>query len=293
MNLSISVLAPARIVAIGRNTFTELVRQKVFYFLLLFALLVIGNSAFVSKLSFQEEFQMLKDVALGAMSVFLCLLAILTTAMLLPRDLEDRTIFTILSKPVPRYEYLLGKLLGVLILLTLSALIMGLFFIAVLLLWEQSVLAETQRSLVASPQELATALATVMKAAFSWDLIPAMAILLVKSVLLASLTLLISTFATSGIFAILVATCAYFIGHLQVTAREYWMSGIGIHWWTRLFTAFLALIFPDLQAFNLTDDIVAGVPLPLDIFWQTMALGGVYAVVYYALACFLFQNREL
>jgi len=293
MSISILARSPARIAAIGKNTFTELVRQKVFYFLLLFALLVIGNSAFVSKLSFQEEFQMLKDVALGAMSVFLCLLAILTTAMLLPRDLEDRTIFTILSKPVPRYEYLLGKLLGVLILLTLSALIMGLFFIAVLLLWEQSVLAETQRSLVASPQELATALATVKKAAFSWDLIPAMAILLVKSVLLASLTLLISTFATSGIFAILVATCAYFIGHLQVTAREYWMSGIGIHWWTRLFTAFLALIFPDLQAFNLTDDIVAGVPLPLDIFWQTMALGGVYAVVYYALACFLFQNREL
>ena len=293
MSISILARSPARIAAIGKNTFTELVRQKVFYFLLLFALLVIGNSAFVSKLSFQEEFQMLKDVALGAMSVFLCLLAILTTAMLLPRDLEDRTIFTILSKPVPRYEYLLGKLLGVLILLTLSALIMGLFFIAVLLLWEQSVLAETQRSLVASPQELATALATVKKAAFSWDLIPAMAILLVKSVLLASLTLLISTFATSGIFAILVATCAYFIGHLQVTAREYWMSGIGIHWWTRLFTALLALIFPDLQAFNLTDDIVAGVPLPLDIFWQTMALGGVYAVVYYALACFLFQNREL
>ena len=127
MSISILARSPARIAAIGKNTFTELVRQKVFYFLLLFALLVIGNSAFVSKLSFQEEFQMLKDVALGAMSVFLCLLAILTTAMLLPRDLEDRTIFTILSKPVPRYEYLLGKLLGVLILLTLSALIMGLF----------------------------------------------------------------------------------------------------------------------------------------------------------------------
>ena len=213
--------------------------------------------------------------------------------MLLPRDLEDRTIFTILSKPVPRHEYLLGKLLGVLILLTLSAFIMGLFFITVLLLWEQSVLAETQRSLAGSPQELAAALAVVKKAAFSWDLIPAMAILLAKSVLLASLTLLISTFATSGIFAILVATCAYFIGHLQVTAREYWMSGMGVHWWTRIFTAFLALVFPDLQAFNLTDDIVAGVPLPLDIFWQTMALGGIYASVYYSLACFLFQNREL
>jgi len=285
--------SPSRVVAIGRNTFTELVRQKVFYFLLIFALIVIGNSAFLAKFSFQEEFQMLKDVALGAMSVFLCLLAILATAMLLPRDLEDRTIFTILSKPVPRYEYLLGKLLGVVILLTVSTLIMGVLFLGVLLLREQNALMETHRSLSGSPQELAAAIAEVKKATFTWDLIPAMAILLVKGMLLASLTLLISTFATSGIFAILVAASAYFIGHLQVTAREYWMSGIGIHWWTRLFTAFIALIFPDLQAFNLTDDIVAGTALPMALFWQTVALGGIYTAVYYAVACFLFQNREL
>jgi hypothetical protein len=170
---------------------------------------------------------------------------------------------------------------------------MGAFFMAVLLLREQSVLAETRSSLAGSPQELASALAEVKRSAFSWDLFPAMAILLVKSLLLASLTLLISTFATSGIFAIIVSVCAYFIGHLQVTAREYWLSGIGVHWWTRLFTALIALLFPDLQAFNLSDDIVAGVPLPLGIFWQTVALGGVYIAVYYALACFLFQNREL
>jgi ABC-type transport system involved in multi-copper enzyme maturation permease subunit len=279
--------------AIGRNTFTELVRQKVFYFLLLFALFVIGNSAFLAKFSFQEEFQMLKDVALGAMSVFLSLLAILATATLLPRDLEDRTIFTILSKPVPRHEYLLGKLLGVVILLTLSALLMGALFVLVLLLREQSVLIETRNSLADSPGELAAALAEVTKSAFGWDLIPAMAILLVKSVLLASLTLMVSTFATSGIFAILVSVSAYFIGHLQATAREYWMSGIGIHWWTRLFTALVALLFPDLQAFNLTDDIVAGIPLPMGVFWQTVALGGVYTAVYYSVACFIFQNREL
>lgn len=288
-----SFFTPVRVIAIARNTFTELVRQKIFYFLLLFALIVIGSSSFLAKISFQGEFQMLKDAALGAMSVFLCLLSILATAMLLPRDLEDRTIFTILSKPVPRYEYLLGKLLGVVFMLALSTVLMGVLFLAVLLMREQVVLVETQRSLAGSPQELSAAIAEVKRSAFSWDLIPGMAILLMKSVLLASLTLLVSTFATSGIFAILVSSSAYFIGHLQVTAREYWLGGIGVHWWTRLFTALLALIFPDLQAFNLTDDIVAGVHLPMGVFWQTLALGGVYSVVYYAVACFFFQNREL
>ena len=285
--------APARILAIGRNTFTGLVRQKVFYFLLLFALIVIGNSAFLAKFSFQEEFQMLKDVALGAMSVFLSLLAILATAMLLPRDLEDRTIFTILSKPVPRHEYLLGKLLGVLFLLLLSTLVMGVLFLAVLLLREQAALAETRAALANSPQELAAALAEVKRSAFTRDLIPAMAVQFVKASLLAALTLLLSTFATSGLFTILVAASAYFIGHLQVTAREYWLAGAGIHWWTRLLAACVALLFPDLQAFNLTDDIVAGHPLPAGIFWQTVALGGCYTAVYYAVASFLFQHREL
>ena len=276
--------ALSRILAIGRNTFTELVRQKVFYFLLLFALIVIGNSAFLAKFSFQEEFQM---------SVFLSMLAILATANLLPRDLEDRTIFTILSKPVPRHEYLLGKLLGVFLLLLLSTIVMGVLFVGVLFLREQAALAETMASLAGSPQELAAALAEVSKSAFGWNLISAMTILLVKALLLSSLTLLISTFATSGIFAILVAASAYFIGHLQVTAREYWISGIGIHWWTRIFPAVVALIFPDLQAFNLSDDIVAGTALPMSLFWQTAALGGVYIAVYYAVACFIFQNREL
>lgn len=285
--------APFRVLAIARNTFTELVRQKVFYFLLIFALIVIGNSSFLAKFSFQEEFQMLKDVALGAMSVFLSLLAILATAMLLPRDLEDRTIFTILSKPVPRHEYLLGKLLGVFALLGLSCLVMGVLFLGVLLLSEQSALAETSRSLAGSPQELTEALADIRKNSFGWDLLPVMALLLVKACLLASLTLLVSTIATSGIFAILVSVSAYFIGHLQVTAREYWLSGVGIHWWTRLFTAFIALLFPDLQAFNLTDDIVAGHTLPPGLFLQTAALGAVYVSAYYAAACFLFSNREL
>jgi len=282
-----------RVLAIGRNTFTGLVRQKVFYFLLIFALVVIGNSSFLAKFSFQEEFQMLKDTALGAMAVFLSLLAILTTANLIPKDLEDRTIFTILSKPVPRREYLLGKLLGVAYLLALSALVMGILFAAVLFLREQAALAETRATFSGTPQELAQALDAVRKGAFSGGMVEAMTLLFVKAVLLASLTLLISTFATSGIFAIIVATSAYFIGHLQSSAREYWMAGIGVHWWTRIFSAFVALMFPDLQAFNLSDDIVAGTLPSAALLWQTLALGGIYASVYYLVACLLFQNREL
>ena len=60
----------ARVRAIAGNTLLELVRLKVFYFLLLFALLLIGSSLYLVKLTFQEQFQVLKDVSLGAMSIF-------------------------------------------------------------------------------------------------------------------------------------------------------------------------------------------------------------------------------
>ena len=123
-----------RTAAIATVTWTELVRLKVFYFLVIFALLVIGNSFFLARFSFEEEFQMLKDIALGAMSIFSSLLAILATATLLPKDREDRTIYTILAKPVSRTEYLLGKLAGVFLLLALAVLLMGAVFAVVVAL---------------------------------------------------------------------------------------------------------------------------------------------------------------
>ncbi len=147
------VFSPARVLALASNTLLELVRLKVFYFLLLFALLIIGSSAFMVRLSFQEQFQMLKDVSLGAMSIFTWLLAVLATAMLLPKDIEDRTLYTILAKPVPRFEYLLGKLLGVLVLLLISTLVMSGMFAIVLYAREQTVIAETLQQAGAAPPE--------------------------------------------------------------------------------------------------------------------------------------------
>jgi len=280
--------------AIGWNTFIELVRMKVFYFLLIFALLIIGNSAFVAKFSFQEQFQMLKDISLGAMSVFTSLLAILATANFLPKDMEDRTIYTILAKPVPRFSYLLGKLTGIMLLLGLSILLMTGMFLVVLWVREHGVLSETRAQLAgASAEELAAALREVTSSTFNANLAPGIVIIFVKAALLASLTLFISTFSTSGIFTILMTVAIYFIGHLQATARDFWLAGVDVQWWSRLLAAGVALLFPDLQAFNLTDDVIAGVAIPVTLFLQTLALGGLYVAVYFFLAALVFAGREL
>lgn len=296
MNRQTPIFSPARIWAMGWNTLTELTRLKVFYFLLIFALLVIGNSLFLAKLSFDEEFQMLKDVSLGAMSIFTSLIAILATAMLLPKDLEERTTFSILAKPVPRYEYLAGKLLGILLLLAISIAVMSGLFLVVLWIQEHSAIADARAALDGhqiSTEDFNATVASVQRATFTSNLLPGILVIFIKSALLSSLTLMISAFASSAIFTMLMSIAIYFIGHLQATAREYWLSGIDPHWWTRPALAVVALLFPDLQAFSLTDEVVAGTAIHLGLFLQTGLLGLFYVGIYYLLACFLFSNREL
>ena len=283
-----------RTFAIASVTWTELVRLKVFYFLIIFALLIIGNSFFLARFTFEEEFQMLKDIALGAMSIFSSLLAILATATLLPKDIEDRTIYTILAKPVSRSEYLEGKTLGVFLLLGLAVLLMGSLFAVVILLRTQAVLHSTSLEMANLPAaDLQAALANVRLAGHDPNLIAGGVIILMKAWILAAMTMFISTFATSTIFTTIPAFAAYFIGHLQATAREYWIAATDSGLLTKGALALISLIFPDLQAFNLADGIVAGTAIPLAVFWNTIALGGGYILVYAVLAAAVFHNKEL
>jgi hypothetical protein len=283
-----------RIAAITANTFTELTRLKIFYVVLLFALLLIGNSIFMAQLTFQQEFQVLKDIALGSMSIFTSILAVVATARLIPQDLEDRTIYTILAKPVPRFEYLLGRLAGVLVLLALSMIIMSALFFIVLKVREQIVLRETMRQLsAAAPEQMAEALRAVSASAFNVNLLPGIAIIYVKACLLASLTLFVSTFATTSIFTTVVLVFVYFVGHLQAIARESWLQSNSAGWLTRVFLVCVTLLFPDLQLFNLVDDTVAGTAIPLALFSKTATVGLFYTGFYLLLAWTVFYRKAL
>jgi ABC-type Na+ efflux pump permease subunit len=284
----------SRLFAITTNTLTELTRLKVFYVLLVFALLLIGSSIFMAQFSFQQEFQILKDVSLGAMSIFTSLLAIVAAARLIPQDIEDRTIYTILAKPVPRLEYLLGKIAGVLLLLAISTLVMSTVFLAVLYAREQSVIQVTLRQMSGAPREqVEDALRSIRASALNIDLFPGIIIIYLKACLLAALTLFVSTFATTNIFTIVVMAFIYFIGHLQATAREYWLHEHSSGWVTRVLLAIVALLFPDLQAFNLVDDIVAGAAISIGLFLKTAVLGIFYTTIYTLLAAFVFYGKEL
>ena len=283
-----------RIAAIASVTLTELTRLRVFYVLLIFALVLIGSSMFMARMTFQQEFQVLKDISLGAMSLFTSILAIVGTARMLPQDVEDRTVYTILAKPVRRIDYIAGKLGGVLALLAISMVVMTALFCVVLFARQQAVLAATATQMAGfAPQELADALANVRASTFNSSLVPAIALIYLKACIVASATLLISTFATSTIFTIVVAVFVYFIGHLQAMARAFWLSEHGGGWLSRTFLGFVALLFPDLQLFDGVDYLVAGTAIPMAYFAKTAALGCFYVLIYLLVAAAVFSAREL
>src|SRR5438105_4175108 len=92
----------SRIWTLATNTVTQLVRMKILFFLLVFIAIVVAAAFAFPTQSPEQQLKLLKDVVFGALQIFSVVMAIAATALLLPRDVEDRTLYTILSKPVPR-----------------------------------------------------------------------------------------------------------------------------------------------------------------------------------------------
>jgi hypothetical protein len=143
------------------------------------------------------------------------------------------------------------------------------------------------------PAQVQEILRGIKASTFTFSLIPGIAIIYVKAALFAALTLFISTFASSTIFTVMVSVACYFIGHLQGIARDYWLGSATTGPLPRIFLALVALIFPDLQLFNLVDDIVAGNSIPIALFAKTAAMGGLYTCIYLLVAYFVFASKEL
>jgi ABC-type transport system involved in multi-copper enzyme maturation permease subunit len=115
----------AAILAIARNTFREAARNKVMYSLLFFAVLLILSALALGELSLNEEARMTRDVGLFGIDLFSVLIAIFVGVNLLYKELDLKTVYTILPKPIARWEFVLGKWLGMLLTLTLQIAVMG------------------------------------------------------------------------------------------------------------------------------------------------------------------------
>jgi ABC-type transport system involved in multi-copper enzyme maturation permease subunit len=121
----------AAVMAIARNTFREAARNKVLYSLLFFALLLIVSALALGELSLNEEVRMTRDLGLFGIDLFSVLIAIFVGVNLLYKELDLKTVYTILPKPIARWQFVLGKWLGMLITLALQIAVMGIVLAAV------------------------------------------------------------------------------------------------------------------------------------------------------------------
>jgi len=290
-----------RVWIIAVNTLTESMRQKVYNILLLFALVVIASASFFSQFSFGEEaeqvasvqLKFIKDFGLGALSVFGMLIAIVGTAQLIPNEVENRTIYTILAKPVRRFEFLLGKYSGSVLLIFVSLVMMSMMFGAEMAFKQQKLVGEVlqeeqdaaARGGLVDHQEIQRNITSIRADALDPNLVKGVILIFVKLALLAAITLLASTFSTSMVFNVTVAFMVFFTGHLVGTAKELWEHSA--------FARYCLALIPDLGMFNVADDIILGNAIPWLHVAKVALYGFVYLATVVAASHFIFSDREI
>lgn len=301
-----------RIFTIGRNTLTEAVRQKVLSVLLIFSLVLVGSSVFDSQLAtpgldsaglFDAQIKWVKDWGFGAIEWFGFFIALLSTAQLIPQELHNRTIYTILAKPVRRSEFLLGKFFGIVLLLTLCVALMSLAFAATLYWQELQGIQTAEATYGQTPDWRAN---PYLLSAYNHDveqivrqvrdpqLIEAVVLIFAKLLMTTGIALLISTFATSSIFTIITTSMIYLIGHMESTAREFWLaSGAGSSIWQSALVGFISMLIPDMNSFTIVDEILAGNKVPWSHALNLIGYADVYLIVLLGVSIVIFNYREI
>jgi ABC-type Na+ efflux pump permease subunit len=289
--------SPRRVWTLAYATMTQLMRMKILPFLLLFCALVAAMGFGFSVINPEQQLTQFKTMSLGVLQVFSIVFGIVATALLLPKDLEDRTLYTILSKPVPRFDYVLGKLLGVLMLIASGLVIID----AVLsfILWlQQSMLFEAAVAQLHTenqdtPEAVAQMREIVAKQGLTWNLHWAVWAIFLKASVVTTVALLLSCIASSTLFTIVITFCITIIGHGHAMIREFvFQPNLGSTA-TRIATFVLAAICPDLAQFDVVDSVANGEIVPWAAVYEMTGIAALYMTVYLFVTHLAFVEKEL
>ncbi|MFA4044872.1 MAG: hypothetical protein HZRFUVUK_001673 [Candidatus Fervidibacterota bacterium] len=263
---------------IAMNTFQEAIRRKFFWVVFLFALVAIASANLFSGIAPGEEKVFVFDFGLGSITLFGMLIVIFLGATMIPSEVERRTIFTILSKPVKRWQFLIGKFLGLALTTLVTVAAMGVLLIAV-------------HAYVAKGFDVNVCKAVVL-AFFQ--------LLIVGAIALAASTR--GSLAFNIVFAVLI----YFVGSQSsslLTLAEPEKHIVGertqqveaVSWKVYVFRGVLKTIYwlvPHLDNFDVRQAVVTGGTVP----WQTLVncilYGLLYCLIVLLVAILLFQDQE-
>jgi hypothetical protein len=289
--------SPRRVWTMAMATVTQLVRMKILAFLVIFCLLAVGAGFAFSVINPEQQLNLLKSVTLGALQIFSIVIGVVSTALLIPKDMEDRTLYTILSKPVPRFDYLLGKLLGVLLLIGGGLIVMD--AVLSLILWlRQSMLfddalARMRLEKMDTPETVAQMREIVARQGLTWNLHWAVWAIFLKATVVTTVALLLSCIASSTLFTIMITLCITIIGHGEALIREFFFQPNLSGWAGRAATLVLAAICPDLAQFDIVDSVVNGEIVPWAAVYDMTGIAALYVTVYLFATHLLFVEKEL
>lgn len=251
-----------KIRTIAFNTFREAVRNKIFYLLIFFGIFFVLAARIIALLTVGDTIKIVVDVGLASISFFSVLIAIFTGINLVFKEIDKKTIFNILSKPVKRSEFILGKFFGLALTTLLSLLMMGSIFIAFILL---------------------------NSAEISIIYLLYFVYLFMELLIIISISILFSSFSTpilSSIFTISI----YLIGHVVWTFNQLKdrISGSlekGIFYITYY-------IFPNLEKFNLKSSVMLGETPDIYQVFYTILYGIFFTLAIISLSVYIFSRRE-
>jgi len=246
---------------IALNTFKEAVRDRILYLLLFFALAAIVFSRVLALLTVGDRVKIIEDVGLASISLFGMLMAILIGTGLVNKEIENRTIFTLLSKPIRRHEFLLGKFFGLVLTLAVMTAAMSLIFLVL-------VFFQTWR--------------------FEGRLLLAIVYIFFELVLITAVAILFSSFSTP-ILSSLFALAFYLIGHFSWSLEALIKKARG---GGKVALQILYALLPDLENFNLKTEVVHGLPVSAAHLLYTAAYGLVYTAFVLVLAVLIFRRRD-
>jgi len=255
----------ARIVHIATNTFREAVRDRVLYNLIAFVLLLSGAAVLVGQISIEIEKLVVINLGLTAVSLFGVVIAIFIGIGLVSKEIEKRTLYTILSRPVRRWEFIVGKFFGL-----SGTLVVNTFFMAIGVFGALFYVAHK------------------FTAPDAWIFV-ALYFIVLEFLMICALALLFSSFSSPLLSAVF-AFSLFVIGSFAEDLRGF--AGMA-HGFTRWLTTGAAYLVPNFSAFNVIASIAHGQPvagrLILDntfyaLFYAAMALSG---------AVLIFEHRNL
>jgi ABC-type transport system involved in multi-copper enzyme maturation permease subunit len=260
---------------IAVNVFRESVRDRVPYNLVLFAVLLIGSSYLLAQLTAGQDVKIIKDLGLAATSVFGLFIAVFIGIGLVSKEVERRSIYSLLSKPISRPQLITGKYAGLVLTLAVNVGVMTLAMYLVLgyLTWIES--AEFKASWEAPGTDPA--------------LLKAMLLIFVELMLVTAIALFFSTFS-SPILSAAMTFGLYVAGNFNADLKnfEQVVDSRAAAWLARG----LYHVLPDLSSFDIKTQVVHGLPVPAGYIAGSVAYGAVYIAALLLAATVIFSRRD-